>query len=275
MLSTARRLALGILCLALLAACASRSGERGSQTTTSSRGATSTTGVTTTAVSSTTVDLDALPPCEPDMGSTRLWQDDLPGAEDPDPGAVISAEAPFDWDQDGNPDQLLVGEPPGTVTLSWGSGQLTVTGVLTDFSQEVRDEEGKLLFVPLSPELAAEVVPAAVGDVTGDGWADLIVANSGTVAVLTGGGDETATGEIPFEDLGRATKGWRSDAEKPPNYAGPGTPIVTPIPTSLIRIATGDFTEDGVTDFLTIGIVERAGGPIAYFSGIPCTTEER
>src|SRR5690606_8437965 len=108
---------------------------------------TTTTFPTTTSLPTTTTVHEPtppdLPPCTTNMGTTL--REDLrsvgPSYEVPTP--PDDWEPPpqegFDWDQDGQPDTLTIGEPDGTVTLTWASGSLTITGITTRFDQPLVD----------------------------------------------------------------------------------------------------------------------------------------
>jgi hypothetical protein len=269
----------------VLGACSEGSTESGATTrptpASSVPSSTSTTTTSTTAPpsSSTTAAPSVPPPCEPDMGSTLQAQHfDIPRGDLP--GETRSApEEGFDWDQDGNPDRLVIGEPDGVVTLEWGTGSLTVTGINTDFTQPVTDADGREYVArntgPGSAEEIAEAHrPAAVGDVTGDGWLDLVVTNRGTAAVLAGAGGQTRTGTIAFDQVGLDTPGWQSPPERSPQRTDAsgnpaGTPALWPAPNGDVSLWSDG---SGVDGFSVSTALDRALGPLVLYAGIPCST---
>lgn len=217
-----------------------------------------------------------LPPCAPDMGST-LQAQHLDVAWSSIPGVVRDVpEEGFDWNQDGNPDRLVIGDTTGSVTIDWGNGSLTVTDVHTDFTVPITDEDGvehvaRSTVGPGTDEertrqLADRHRPAAVIDVTGDGWLDLVVTHRGTAAVLAGSGDQTPTGSIGFDRVGLDTPGWRS-----PPVRGPHG--LRPTPVGDVDLWTTVGRDDGVDGF-SVGLHgdRIVRGPGVLYAGVPCTT---
>jgi hypothetical protein len=187
----------------------------------------------------------------------------------------------FDWDRDGSTDRLTIGDPDGTVTLSWGARSLTVTGVHTDFTTPVSDDDGAVYVIgghgPGSAEESADSNrPAAVADVTGDGWLDLIVTHRGTAAVMAGAGDLTRTGTLSFDQLGVETAGWRSPPVRGPQQhdsAGDAatTPRLQPTPIGNVSI-WDDVDGDGAEGFMVGSLLDRTIGPVVLYAGVPCAT---
>jgi hypothetical protein len=276
--------------LALLASCTDESDQAERSTDSSVTATPRDTGravTTSTAVSapppstSTTTVTDVLPPCEPDMGSTL--QEHLIGAtrQRVPGGGHRGLEEGFDWDQDGRPDRLVIGDPHDVVTVDWGTGRLAVTHVHTDFTQPVTDEDGlEYVAIAVGPGTVEEMAdahrPAAVGDVTGDGWLDLIVTHRGTAAVLAGAGDRTPTGTISFDRLGLDTPGWRSPPSRgPQGVDGSGDPTgpsrLQPLPLGDVFL-WDDVDGDGAGGFGVTATLGRGLGPLVVYAGVPCTT---
>lgn len=251
-----------------------------STTTTAITTALPTTTTPSTTATTSTVG-EALSPCAADMGSTleqRFF--DTPRSALPG-GGHRAAEEGFDWDQDGAPDRLLIGDPHDVVTVDWGTGRLAVTAVHTDFTQPVTDEDGiEYVAINVGPGTVQEMAdahrPAAVGDVTGDGWLDLIVTHRGTAAVLAGAGDQTRTGTISFDRLGLDTPGWRSPPVRGPQQTDAsgnptGTPALRPLPLGDVFLRS-DFDGDGAGGFSVSSTFGRGLGPVVLYAGVPCTT---
>jgi hypothetical protein len=189
------------------------------------------------------------------------------GWESPDPSA-------FDWNEDGTPDRLVVGDPVGTVRVEWGSGSIVVRDVRTTFTDTVFDSEGNAHALLTR---ADEVQPAGVADVTGDGHLDLAVLDDGQMNVLAGSGPSSSSMEVGFGDLGRTTLGWQNPPENllnavdaEPAIEGISYPVPTPI--SSINFV-GDLTGDGVADLMAFAVLERGTGPIAFYAGTPCRSD--
>lgn len=202
------------------------------------------------------------PPCTANMGETLLEGRAKPstGGDQPRPPTdwTPPLQQGFDWDQDGTQDQLRIED--GTVTIAWSTGTLVINGVITSLAS-VQDRNGTTFNAS-----ERHPVPAAVGDVTGDGWLDLLVANSGTISVLAGSGAADA-GEVSFWDIGTTTLGWTSE---PISILDTPRGLV-PWPNSTVSVLW-DFTGDGVNDFLASGALDRSSGPQIYYSGTPCWT---
>ncbi len=214
--------------------------------------------------------------CAPDMGSTLQAQyafypyPDFPyppeGWEEPDRDV-------FDWDGDGTTDTLVLADD--TVTLTWATGQVVVTGVQTDYlSRPAVDDDGREFhFYPNTygeAELAARHIPAAVGDVTGDGLGDLVVFHGGHTAVMIGQGAATPSRTLAFDDVGRTTLGWRS----PPVRLAGGDRVVDqddflfPAPVGDLAVLW-DVNGDGAREFSVSRFEERSVHS-AYLAGVLC-----
>jgi len=207
---------------------------------------------TTTAPGTTTVAESAdPPPCEVDGTTTGplleygvLFQ----GAGTPPPGWAPSQPS-FDWDQDGEADDLVLADDK--VSVQWSDGALTVSGVRADFSH--------------MPQ--TQVIPAEVADVTGDGRPDLIVAQDGEVAVVAGAGADSVALDAAFEDVGESVNGWRNP---PVELEVPGEdPVLEPIASATV-ITLWDVTGDGITDFSASSVIRRANGRFFVYAGKPC-----
>jgi hypothetical protein len=279
---------MAVVAVVVVSSCANSADTADGPTTSTATQSTTSVEVTTTTrevdatTSSTTVDFDNLPPCTEDMGSTSQAPDETDDIESFDDLEYVGWWGPddlsgFDWDQDGNPDQVTVNRDNNTITLTWGASALTITSIRTDFDRGVYDAIGR--GHNLSPAevggRAETVVPVAVGDVTGDGWLDLIVANMGTLSVLAGAGDNTPTGEMAFDAVGVETLGWQSP---PIQMLGPlyadGTrdfDQIHPTP-NVLPAPVADRNGDAVQDFVAHRIIERGGGPPILLLGRACTT---
>lgn len=212
--------------------------------------------------------------CEPDMGTTLLAEYVYPPFPAfPDPPAGWVEPTSFDWDGDGVADTLLVTD--GEVVVDWGGGQVRVTGVVTDFFAEPGVDDDGNMFTIYDEAVAAQHVPAAVGDVTGDGFVDLLVSNGGHTAVFIGQGAATPTGVIAFEDLGRSAVGWRSPAQRgPQHYTSEGElvgeRVLFPNPVADVAVLW-DADGDGANEFSVTRWHERSAPGVVRFAGVACS----
>lgn len=184
------------------------------------------------------------------------------GGRVPKPPADWSAppQNGFDWDQDGIGDELRIED--GSVVISWATGSVAVTGVNTSF-RSVTDLDGN------EYRLYQEVpTPASVGDVTGDGWLDLVVGNQGVVSVLAGSGSLSA-GAYQFDQIGASTPGWRSEPVRLTDLRP--TRNLVPFPNASVA-TQWDITGDGVNDYVAQGTVSQTSGPIVFYAGTRCST---
>lgn len=248
----------------------------------------STVPTTSTTVATTTTDTSnvgdaALPTptnppkpdvCEPDMGTTlqgQYWFPPYPDHPVAPEGWEPPARDQFDWNQDGQPDTLTVAD--GTVRVDWGTGSITVTDVNTDYwaTPAVDDDGLETLFANDQEQLAADHVPAAVGDVTGDGLPDLIVSHGGHTRVLIGQGSDTPPGTLAFDEVGVQTLGWHSPPVRPLDSDGePNLETrLLPAPTAHVEVVW-DTNGDGANDFRVSRLLDRAGPLRIYFDGVPC-----
>jgi len=201
------------------------------------------------------------------MGSTLIDPKVQPSQFTPG-GWVPPDPKVFDWDQDGVRDLLVVAD--NRVVVSWATGEIVVTGVQSDwFSPIPVDDDGNktVLDPELAKEYAAQHVPAAVGDVTGDGFPDLVVSMRGYTSVLLGQGSRTPSGEWSFEQVGRDTLGWRN----PPVNPASGSRLV-PLPVALVSIIW-DLDGNGSLDFRVSKLVSpgsRSGPVEVFYRGIQC-----
>jgi len=166
----------------------------------------------------------------------------------------------FDWDQDGTGDELTIAD--GTVVVSWATGLVSVIGVNTSF-RSVPDLDGNEYRV--SEKVP---VPAAVGDVTGDGWLDLVVTNRGVVSVLAGSGTLSG-GFYQFDQIGTTTPGWRSEPLRLTDFRP--TRNLVPFPNASVSVQW-DLTGDDVNDYVAKSTVDRSSGPIVFYAGTRCST---
>ncbi len=156
----------------------------------------------------------------------------------------------FDWNQDGQSDDLVLADE--AVSVVWDGGSLTISDVRVDFSDE--------------PE--TEVTPAAVADVTGDGRPDLLLAHNGEVAVVVGAGNESATSDAAFADIGDTVNGWTSP---PVEITPPGEdPTLEPLASATV-IPLWDVTGDGINDYAANSVIRRANGRFFVYAGKPCS----
>lgn len=181
------------------------------------------------------------------------------GAEGSPPSGWAEADTrSFDWDSDGQPDQLSVDDRSQRVSVRWGAGSLVVTSVRVADPRDVGD--GGESAAGDSPDPR----PAAVADVTGDGWPDLIVVSGGDVRVLVGPGpaiDQQLT--VAFTDIGSISRGWTS----PPTSAGP----IVQVPYDIASVRPlWDLNGDGADDFAIVSLDRRSAGPVARYFGRPC-----
>jgi hypothetical protein len=219
-----------------------------------------------------------LPPkpavCEPEMGTTMLssyWYPPYPKFPEPPPGWAPADT--FDWDGDGTPDSLTVAGHE--VVVDWGAGQVVVEGVVTDFFAEPGIDDDGDVYTIYTQEVAAQHVPAAVGDVTGDGRSDLVVFAGGHTAVLVGQGAATPPGRVAFDDVGRSTLGWRSPPQRvPQHYTPEGEPWnerpLNPNPVGDVAVLW-DADGDGASEFSVTRWHERTGPSVVHFAGVPCS----
>jgi len=201
------------------------------------------------------------------MGSTLLPPGTLyPSPTAPD-GWQSSRVTPFDWNQDGTADELVVRDD--RVVVRWAAGELAVTGVRTDwYTRPYADESGRVAKMEgeEGKVYSDRHTPAAVGDVTGDGLVDLVVSNLGHTSVLIGAGAGASSGEVTFGDLGINSKGWHSPPVKAPNGAF--------VPYAIADVEViWDVNGDGARDFAVTKLPypgDRAGPRTVYFLGVRC-----
>jgi hypothetical protein len=215
--------------------------------------------------------------CEPDMGTTLLAEFAYPPFPTyPEPPAGWTEPTSFDWDGDGADDTLTVAD--GKVVVDWGAGQVVVEGVVTDFFAEPGVDDDGEVFNIYDEAVAAQHVPAAVGDVTGDDKPDLVVSHGGHTAVLIGQGAATPTGTVAFDDVGRTQLGWRSPPQRPPqHYTAEGEPwgdrLLFPNPVADVAVLW-DADGDGANEFSVTRWVERSAPWVVHFAGIACSLPE-
>ena len=205
--------------------------------------------------------------CAKDMGSTLIDPKVQPGQFTPG-GWVPPDPKVFDWDQDGVRDLLVVAD--NRVVVSWATGEIVVTGVQTEWvTQPSVDDDGVEGYLEgeRGKAYGALHVPAAVGDVSGDGLPDLVVSMRGYTSVLLGQGSRTPSGEWSFEQVGRDTLGWRN----PPVNPASGSQLV-PRPVALVSIIW-DLDGNGSLDFRVSKLVSpgsRSGPVEVFYRGIQC-----
>jgi hypothetical protein len=237
---------------------------------------------------STTVNPPKPEVCAPDMGSTLQAQfvfGERPSPEPPpewdlrlrqgfdwdgdgsrDWSGFPHQGRPFDWDGDGRFDSLTVADD--RVVVSWAGGSITVTGVQTDYvSRPATADDGKAVILKGEEGrvYGSLHVPAAVGDVTGDGWPDLVASHGGHTAVLIGRGPASSSVSIGFEEMGRTDLGWRSEPVRDEDE-------FIPSPVALVSVIW-DFNGDGANDFVVSklrGSRSRTGPTHVFFAGVPC-----
>ena len=212
--------------------------------------------------------------CAPDMGTTVLSEYVYPPYPAfPEPPVGWSEPTTFDWDGDGASDTLTVAG--GEVVLDWGAGEVVVEGVTTDYLAEPGiDDDGRVFHI-YDEAVAAQHVPATVGDVTGDGQPDLVVSHGGHTAVLIGQGAATPPGTVAFDDVGRTTLGWRSPSQRgPQHYTTEGEPVgarvLFPAPVADVAVLW-DANGDGANEFSVTRWHERTAPSVVRFAGVACS----
>lgn len=168
------------------------------------------------------------------------------GAEGTPPEGWSEADTrPFDWDADGVADRIEVDSSTRTVAVRWATDTLTVVGL--DWPAE------------------GAAHPAAVADVTGDGWPDLIVVSHAEARVLVGPIATDRSAAVSFVDIGATVPGWIS----PPASDSNQQPVPRPDEPVSVR-PLWDLDRDGADDFAVVASARRAAGPIARYAGRPC-----
>jgi hypothetical protein len=165
----------------------------------------------------------------------------------------------FDWDEDGAADSVTMGV--GSVSVHAASGTTTVTGVRTDFS-----DVGHYSSIH-------SAMPLDVGDVTGDGHVDLMVASDGWVGVLAGAGSSAVPVTVAFDRIGVDAVGWLTPPaiERHSPDVPPGREVYETWPHGTAEpVLLDDVDGDGIAEIGVYNHLERTSGPFMLLLGQPC-----